>query len=59
MLVALSVLALLGLRYPRRMLPVLLFEVGWKLTWLAAVALPLWSDGQLDDATREQVGAVL
>lgn len=59
MLMALSVLALLGLRYPRRMLPVLLFEVGWKLTWLAAVALPLWLDGQLDDPTREQVGIVL
>jgi hypothetical protein len=59
MLVALSILALLGLRYPSRMVPVLLFEVGWKLTWLAAVALPLWSAGKLDDATRNQVSAVL
>lgn len=59
MLVALSVLALLGLRYPRRMLPVLLFEVGWKVTWLAAVVLPLWSDGKLDDSTREQLSTVL
>lgn len=59
MLVAMSVLALLGLRYPQRMLPILLFEVGWKLTWLGLVALPLWSDGNLTGATREQAAAVL
>ena len=33
MLVTMSVLALLGLRYPTRMLPILLFEGGWKLIW--------------------------
>jgi hypothetical protein len=59
MLVAMWVLALLGLRYPQRMLPILLFEVGWKLTWLGVVALPLWSDGNLTGATREQAAAVL
>lgn len=59
MLVAMSVLALLGLRYPQRMLPILLFEVGWKLTWLGVVALPLWLDGTLTGVTREQAAAVL
>ena len=59
MLVAMSALALLGLRYPQRMLPILLFEVGWKLTWLGVVALPLWLDGNLTGATREQAAAVL
>ena len=59
MLVALSVLALLGLRHPVRMLPILLFEVAWKLTWLGVVALPLWSSGDLEGATREQAAAVL
>ena len=59
MLVAMSVLALLGLRYPQRMLPILLFEVGWKLTWLGIVALPLWLDGNLTGATLEQTAKVL
>jgi hypothetical protein len=59
MLVAMSVLALLGLRHPVRMLPILLFEVAWKLTWLGVVAWPLWSAGKLDAATTEQASAVL
>ena len=59
MLVAMSVLALLGLRYPLRMLPILLFEVAWKLTWLGVVALPLWFDDKLEGATRVQAGDVL
>jgi hypothetical protein len=58
-LVAMSVLALMGLRYPRRMLPILLFEVAWKLLWLGVVALPLWLDNRLDAATREQAAAIL
>jgi hypothetical protein len=40
LLTAMSLLAILGLRYPVRMLPILLFEVAWKVIWLGAVAIP-------------------
>lgn len=59
LLMAMSVLALLGLRYPVRMLPILLFEVGWKLLWLGLVALPAWLSGDLDAETRAQASSVL
>ena len=59
LLAGMSLLALAGLRYPRRMLPILLFEVAWKAVWLAVVALPLWVDDELHGATRDQAGAVL
>jgi hypothetical protein len=59
LLVAMSILALMGLRYPQRMLPILLFEVAWKLLWLGTIALPLWLDNQLEGATRQQATAIL
>jgi hypothetical protein len=48
LLTAMSLLAFLGLRYPIRMLPVLVFESVWKVIWLAAVALPNLAAGDLD-----------
>ncbi len=56
--IALSFLALLGLRYPQRMLPILLFEVTWKLLWFGIVFLPQWANNELDAATRTQANAV-
>ena len=50
MLVALSLLWLLGLRYPIKMLPILLFEIAWKVIWLAVIARPLLTSDQLDPA---------
>jgi hypothetical protein len=53
LLTAMSLLAVLGLRYPVRMLPILLFEVIWKVIWIAAVGLPHVVSQDLDAATRE------
>ena len=59
MLVAMGLLALLGLRHPVKMLPILLFESAWKLIWLSVVALPLWTSDQMDAATTEVATAAL
>jgi hypothetical protein len=53
MLVAMSLLCFLGLRYPLQMLPILLFELGWKFIWVAVVVVPLWISNQLDPATLQ------
>lgn len=43
---AVWLLAFLGLRYPLQMLPLLLFEFGWKALWMLAYGLPQWASGQ-------------
>ncbi len=57
LLAAMSLLVVLGIRYPLQMLPLLLFELLWKSIWLIAIALPLWSANQLDANTMETVKA--
>lgn len=59
LLVAMGLLALLGLKYPVTMLPILLFESLWKLMWLAGVAVPLWLGDGMDPATSEVASAIL
>lgn len=49
------VLALIGLRYPLLMLPVLMFEFVWKAIWMIAYGLPQWSAGQLPPTFAEDM----
>ena len=58
-LVAVSLLALLGVRYPLKMLPLLFFELLWKTIWVLVFGLPLWSAGRLDPNSRETLFACL
>ena len=55
LLAAVSALAVLGIRYPLKMLPLLLFELTWKSIWLIAIALPLWRANQIDPETWESI----
>jgi hypothetical protein len=55
LLTATSLLAFAGVRYPIKLLPLLLVESAWKLLWLALVALPRALAGNVDAATFDGV----
>lgn len=46
LLAGMCLLDLLGIKYPRQMLPMLLFEFVWKYIWFFAFGLPQWFSGQ-------------
>jgi hypothetical protein len=54
---ALGLLALVGIWRPVQMLPVLVFELLWKLIWLGVFGLPLMLAGQADAAAQESFWA--
>ena len=56
---ALAVMSLLGLRYPLQMIPLLLFELLWKLIWVVASAIPMWRGPGLDPYASETLFACL
>lgn len=46
MIVGMCLVDLFGIKYPRQMLPMLLFEFAWKYIWFFAFGLPQWLSGQ-------------
>lgn len=50
-----GVMALLGIRYPVRMIPLLIFELAWKIIWVIAYALPWWRAGHLSAGAAENL----
>jgi hypothetical protein len=58
LLAGVGLLAVLGLRYPLQMLPLLMFELAWKTIWLLAFGIPQWSSGQLPPTFAEDFPAI-
>lgn len=56
---ALAVMSALGVRYPLKMLPLLLFELLWKLLWVVGSALPVALGPGLDAYGSETFFACL
>jgi len=51
-------LSVLGLIHPLRMLPIMLFMIGYKTLWLAIVAYPLWRAGELTGSPAEGMARI-
>jgi hypothetical protein len=61
---AVWVLAFVGIKYPLKMLPLLMFEFAWKSIWMLAYGLPQWYASQLpatfaEDSFNIGVGVIL
>lgn len=50
---AIALMSLLGVRYPVKMLPILLFELAWKTIWVFNFWLRLWAGGDSTPAIDE------
>lgn len=63
MMGAMALLCMIGVFHPLKMLPVMLFEMLWKLLWLAIIALPAWLNERWTDDIQsvfyESIGIVI
>lgn len=58
LLAGLCLMSAVGVRYPVKMLPVLLFEIVWKAIYLIGFALPMWRAHQVNEAAAADIFAV-
>jgi hypothetical protein len=56
---AVGLLALIGLKHPLPMLPLLMFELAWKTLWLLVFGLSQWSAGQVPPTFAEDFPNIL
>jgi hypothetical protein len=50
-----STLSVLGLIHPLKMLPIMIFMIGYKVLWLIIVAYPLWRANALAGSPAEEM----
>jgi hypothetical protein len=53
-----SVISFIGMIRPLKMLPIVLFEIIYKVTWLLIVAYPLWMKNELIGSSDEGMARV-
>lgn len=53
-----SVISFIGIIKPLKMLPIVLFEIVYKVAWLFVVAYPLWIKNELAGSAVEGMAAV-
>jgi hypothetical protein len=58
LLAALTLLCWLGVRYPLKMAPLMLFELAWKTIWFVAIGIPAWRAGPLNADMSENMFAI-
>lgn len=59
LMIAVSVVCLMGLRYPLQMLPLLMWELTWKTIWILAIGYPLWLNDAVTPGVTENFLACL
>ncbi|MBC7375848.1 MAG: hypothetical protein H7346_00225 [Burkholderiaceae bacterium] len=59
LMIAVSVVCLLGLRYPLQMLPLLIWELTWKTIWILVIGCPLWLNDAVTPSVAENFFACL